>query len=56
MCMYLIDSNGCDCVFEIEDILYVLLGKIFDFDINVEGSMFFGGVILVLLELYNINE
>jgi hypothetical protein len=54
--MYPTDSNGRDRAFEIEDILHVLSGKIFDFESNAEGSMLFGGVILALLELYNINE
>jgi hypothetical protein len=30
--------------------------KIFDFETNAEGRMLFGGAILALLELYNINE
>jgi hypothetical protein len=34
----------------------VLNGKIFDWQDHSEGSMMFGGVILGLLELYNINE
>jgi hypothetical protein len=34
----------------------MLNGKIFEFQSNSEGPMMFGGVILALLELYNINE
>ena len=54
--MYPTDSNGRDRVFEIADILHNLNGKIFEFQSNSEGPMIFGGVILSLLELYNINE
>ena len=54
--MYPTDSNGRDRIFEIEDILHALNGKIFEFQSNSEGPMMFGGVILALLELYNINE
>lgn len=54
--MYPTDSNGRDRNFEISDILHVLSGKIFDWQDHSEGSMMFGGVILALLELYNINE
>ena len=54
--IYPTDSNGRDRIFEISDILHVLNGKIFDWQNDAEGSMLFGGVILALLELYNINE
>ena len=54
--MYPTDSNGRDRVFEIQDILYALQGKVFDFQNNSEGSLIFGGAILSLFELYNINE
>lgn len=54
--MYPTDSNGRDRIFEIEDILHNLQGKVFEFQSNSEGPMIFGGVILALLELYNINE
>ena len=54
--IYPTDSNGRDRVFEIEDILYAMQNKIFDFQNNSEGPMIFGGAILVLLELYDINE
>ncbi|ALH96751.1 hypothetical protein [Acinetobacter equi] len=54
--MYPTDSNGRDRVFEIEDILHTMQDKIFNFQSNSEGPMIFGGVILALLELYNINE
>lgn len=54
--MYPNDSNGRDRIFEIQDILHNLSGKIFEFKDQSEGSMVFGGVILALLELYNINE
>ena len=43
--IYPVDSNGRDRVFEIEDILHNLNGKIFDFQNNSEGSMLFGAVI-----------
>ena len=54
--MYPNDSNGRDREFEIQDILHNLNGKIFEFQSNSEGSMIFGGAILALLELYNLNE
>ncbi|MEK7738529.1 MAG: hypothetical protein AAB326_00640, partial [Pseudomonadota bacterium] len=54
--MYPNDSNGRDRIFEIQDILHNLNGKIFEFQSNSEGSMIFGGAILALLELYNLNE
>lgn len=54
--MYPTDSNGRDRIFEIQDILHHLHGQIFEFQSNSEGAMIFGGVILALLELYNINE
>lgn len=54
--IYPTDSNGRDRSFEISDILHVLNGKIFEWQSNSEGPMMFGGVILALLELYNINE
>jgi hypothetical protein len=54
--MYPTDSNGRDRIFEIQDILHNLQGKVFEFQNNSEGPMIFGGVILALLELYNINE
>lgn len=54
--MYPNDSNGRDRIFEIQDILHNLSGKIFEFRDQSEGSMVFGGVILALLELYNLNE
>lgn len=54
--MYPIDSNGRDRVFEIQDILYKLESKIIQLEQNPDGSIIFGGVILALLELYNINE
>ena len=38
------------------DILHALNGKLFEFQTNSEGPMLFGGAILALLELYNINE
>ena len=43
-------------IFEISDILHALNGKIFEWQSNSEGPMLFGGAILALLELYNINE
>lgn len=54
--MYPIDSNGRDRVFEIQDILYKLESKMIQLEQNPDGSIIFGGVILALLELYNINE
>jgi hypothetical protein len=54
--MYPTDSNGRDRVFEIQDILHNLNGKVFEFQNNSEGPMLFGAAILALLELYNINE
>ena len=53
---YPTDSNGRDRIFEISDILHALNGKIFEWQSNSEGPMLFGGAILALLELYNINE
>ncbi|WOE31640.1 MULTISPECIES: hypothetical protein [unclassified Acinetobacter] len=62
--MYPTDSNGRDRVFEIEDILYQLHRK----HISLQGdstatqqhsgaeALNFGGMVLALLELYNINE
>lgn len=54
--MYPNDSNGRDRIFEIQDILHSLNGKIFQLDEKNEGHLIFGGAILALLELYNINE
>lgn len=54
--MYPTDSNGRDRIFEIEDILHTLNGNVFHWQSNSEGPMLFGGVVLALLELYNINE
>ena len=54
--MYPNDSNGRDRIFEIQDILHNLSGKIFQFKDQSDGAMVFGGVILALLELYNLNE
>ena len=54
--MYPTDSNGRDRIFEISDILHVLNEKFFAEHSHAEGAMLFGGVILALLELYNINE
>ncbi|MFW1799158.1 hypothetical protein ACG9YX_03845 [Acinetobacter nematophilus] len=54
--MYPNDSNGRDRIFEIQDILHNLHGKIIEFQPNSEGSMIIGGAILALLELYHLNE
>ncbi len=54
--LYPTDQNGRDRVFEIQDILYALNGKIFEFQSNSEGPMIFVSYILALLELYQINE
>lgn len=54
--MYPTDSNGRDRSFEINDILNTLHTKIPEFENNTATSETFGGVVLALLELYNINE
>lgn len=54
--MYPNDSNGRDRIFEIQDILHNVSPHMYDLKQDVEGNMIFGGVILALLELYNINE
>lgn len=54
--MYPNDSNGRDRIFEIQDILYHLKGKTFEFDESTDAALLKGGVILALLELYQINE
>ena len=55
--MYPNDSNGRDRIFEIQDILHNVSTHILDLKKeDVEGNLTFGGVILALLELYNINE
>ncbi|WP_445115547.1 A1S_2505 family phage non-structural protein [Acinetobacter sp. WZC-1] len=54
--MYPCDSNGRDRSYEISDILNTLNHKIFQFNHSSEDSMIFGGAILALLELYQINE
>ena len=54
--MYPEDSNGRDRTFEISDIINVLNHKIFAFQSNSEGPLIFGGAILALLELYQLNE
>lgn len=54
--MYPNDSNGRDRIFEIEDIIHNLRAKVLDLPENAEGALTFGGVILALLELYNLNE
>ena len=55
--MYPNDSNGRDRIFEIQDILHNVSTHIVDLKKeDVESNLTFGGVILALLELYNINE
>lgn len=54
--MYPNDSNGRDRIFEIQDILYNISAHISGLKNNVENHLIFGGVILALIELYNINE
>lgn len=51
-----VDSNGRDRVFEIQDILHTINSKIPNFKTETEDSLVVGGVILALLELYNLNE
>lgn len=50
------DSNGRERDFEIKDILYLLDSKIDNFKDRHQNVMYFGGVILALLELYHLNE
>lgn len=54
--IYPTDSNGRDRTFEIKDILHNLESKKVEFQNNLQEPLVFGGVILALLELYNINE
>lgn len=54
--MYPTDSNGRDREFEIQDILHTLKTKITKFEISNEYEMIFGGIVLALLELYQLNE
>ena len=54
--IYPTDSNGRDRIFEIQDILHALQGKILNFQHSEDDALMFGGAILALLELYNINE
>ena len=54
--MYPHDSNGRDRIFEIQDILYHLKDKTFEFDASTDVALLKGGVVLALLELYQINE
>lgn len=51
-----VDSNGRDRVFEIQDILHTINSKIPNFKTETEDSLVVGGVILALLELYNLNR
>lgn len=54
--MYPTDSNGRDRIFEIEDILHNLKIKSVDLPTQTESALTFGGVVLALLELYQLNE
>ena len=50
------DRYGRGREHEITDILSKLNGKIFNFQSNSEGAMIFVGVIIALMELYDIDE
>lgn len=54
--MYPTDSNGRDRTFEIEDILHNLEAKNFTAFHTYKSKLNVAGVVLALLELYNINE
>ncbi|HCK31278.1 MAG TPA: hypothetical protein DIT34_08255 [Acinetobacter ursingii] len=54
--MYPRDRYGRGRESEFEDILSKLNGKIFNFHDNREGAMIFVGVIVALMELYDIDE
>lgn len=55
--MYPTDSNGRDRTYEISDILNTLKSKnVLTDDIQSDETRTLGGVILAILELYNINE
>ncbi|WP_111858545.1 hypothetical protein [Acinetobacter sp. CFCC 10889] len=55
--MYPIDSNGRDRSYEISDILNTLKNKnVLELNSYNEETKILGGVILAILELYNINE
>lgn len=55
--MYPTDSNGRDRSYEISDILNTLKSKhVLTDDIQSDETRTLGGVILAILELYNINE
>lgn len=54
--MYPEDSNGRDRIFEIQDILHNLNSRIFQIQQSDDTHFIFGGAILALLELYNLNE
>ena len=54
--MYPVDSNGRERIYEIDDILHTLKPHITNLTQQLEHSRMFGGVILALLELYNMNE
>lgn len=54
--MFPVDSNGRERKFEIEDILYHLKDHTFNFDEQHNRNLVMGGVVLALLELYEINE
>lgn len=54
--MYPEDSNGRDRIFEIQDILHSLNSKGFQLPTEREANLILGGVILALLELYQLNE
>ena len=54
--MFPIDSNGRERIFEIQDILYHLKQQTFEFEPDSNRALMMGGVVLALLELYQINE
>lgn len=55
--MYPTDSNGRDRSYEISDILNTLNNKhVLELDLRSDETKTLGGVILAILELYNINE
>lgn len=54
--MFPVDSNGRERIFEIEDILYHLKDQTFQYEPKSDRAFMMGGVVLALLELYQINE
>lgn len=54
--MFPVDSNGRERDFEIQDIMHTICGKINNLSKDNAVEMTIGGVILALLELYQLNE